>query len=191
MRGDDRIEIGGIARAHGIRGEVVVVTHDPDSTILNDVDAIFVRDRRYVVKAARGTHRGWLVALEGLATRNDAELLKGAAISVHRDEIPLNEGQVILDDMVGCTVVLQDGTSWGQISEIDVGFQDRLIIVQTTPGSDMAIERMLPLVDQFIVNVDLVAGVVTIDPPDGIPQNSVPASAAVVRRSRPGTPDAS
>ncbi len=191
MRGDDRIEIGGIARAHGIRGEVVVITHDPDSTILNDVDAIFVRDRRYVIKAARGTHRGWLVALEGLATRNDAELLKGAAISVHRDEIPLDEGQGILDDLVGCTVVLQDGTSWGQITEIDVGFQDRLIIVQTTPGSDMAIERMLPLVDQFIVNVDLVAGVVTIDPPDGIPQNPVPASATVVRRSRPGTPDAS
>lgn len=191
MRGDDRIEIGGIARAHGIRGEVVVVTHDPDSTILHNVDAVFVRDRRYVIKAARGTHRGWLVALEGLTTRNDAELLKGAAISVHRDEVPLDEGQVILDDMVGCTVMLQDGSSWGQISEIDVGFQDRLIIVQTTPGSDMAIERMLPLVDQFIVNVDLAAGIIIIDPPDGIPQNPVPASAAVVRRSRPGTPDAS
>ena len=26
MRGDARIEIGGIARAHGIRGEVVIMT---------------------------------------------------------------------------------------------------------------------------------------------------------------------
>ena len=187
MRGEDRIEIGGIARAHGIRGEVVVVTHDPDSTILEDVDELFIRDQRYVIKAARATHRGWLVALQGLENRNDAERLQGAAVAIDRSEIELADGEVILDDMIGCEVRLTDGTSWGQITEIDVGFQDRLIIVQTTPGAATAIERMLPLVDQFVLKVDLEAGIVTIDPPDGIPQNSVPATAAVVRRSRPGT----
>lgn len=66
MRGDARIEIGGIARAHGIRGEVVVHTHDPDSTTLASIaDAggtIFVGGVERKVLVARDTpQRGWLV----------------------------------------------------------------------------------------------------------------------------------
>jgi 16S rRNA processing protein RimM len=178
------IEIGGVARAHGIRGEIVVFTHDPDSQILGDVDDVFVGDRKFAVTAARSTHRGWLVGLQSIATRNAAELLQGATVSVSRDDIKVEQGEVILDDMVGCEVLLVDGTSWGLIVEIDVGLQDRLIIVQSQPGEATAIERMLPLVDQFLVNIDIEAGVVTIDPPDGIPQHAVPASAAIVKRSR-------
>ena len=42
MKGDPRIEIGGIARAHGIKGEVAIVTHDPESTILERAESLWI-----------------------------------------------------------------------------------------------------------------------------------------------------
>ena len=165
MRGDARIEIGGIARAHGIRGEVVIHTHDPDSDILGDVESIFIGDVAYRVTGARGTHRGWLVVLEGVDTRNDAELLQGKPVTVDRDQLDLAEGDVLLDDMIGCQVVCVDGTPWGVVAGIDLGPQELLVI------HDGELERLLPIVDQFVKSVDIAAGVITVDPPIGIPEH--------------------
>ena len=75
-----RIEIGGVARAHGIRGEIVIFTHDPDSETLGNVTAIFVGGVERTITNARDTHRGWLVAIEGVTTRNEAELLQGKPV---------------------------------------------------------------------------------------------------------------
>ena len=163
MRGDPRIEIGRIARAHGIRGEVVIVTHDPASDVLEDLDTLWVAgvEKRMVEK--RGTHRGWLVRFEGIATRNDAEALRGQAVLVDREALALDDGDVLLDDLIGCQVKLADGTPWGTIHAVESGMQDLLVI------HDGELERLLPLVDEFVKAIDLPAGVVTVDPPDGLP----------------------
>lgn len=172
MRGDARIEIGGIARAHGIRGEVIVHTHDPESATLAALaeagGVIYVGGEPRKVLVARDTpQRGWIVQLEGIATRNDAETLQGKPVEIDRDALELGEGDVLLDDMIGCKVVLRDGTEWGVIAAIDLGPQDLLVI---HAGE---IERLLPLVDQFVVDVDVAAGVVTVDPPVGLPETRV------------------
>lgn len=169
MRGDPRLEIGGIARAHGIRGEVIVHTHDPESEILGEVEEIWVGGVAKKILEARGTpHRGWIVSLEGVATRNDAELLKGQVVEVDREALNLDEGDVLLDDLIGCKVVLPDGREWGTIAAVERGAAQDLLVIH-----DGAIERMLPIVDQFVTNIDIAAGVVTIDPPEGIPENKV------------------
>ena len=163
-----RIEIGGVARAHGIRGEVVIVTHDPASETLASVERVYLGGTPYKVLAARGTHRGWLVLLEGVATRNDAEALRGRVVEVDRADLDLGEGDILLADLVGCAVRLVDGRPWGVIAEIDSvpgGLQDRLVI------HDGGVERMLPLVDVFVKDIDLDARVVTVDPPEGLPES--------------------
>jgi 16S rRNA processing protein RimM len=164
-REPSRIEIGGIARAHGIRGEVVIVTHDPDSATLGDVETIWVGGVEQRVLAVRDTQRGWLVQLEGITTRNDAERLRGKPVEVDRAAIALEEGDVLLADLVGCAVRLLDGRPWGTIAEIMIGAQELLVI------HDGAIERLLPLVDAFVKDIDLEARVVTVDPPDGLPES--------------------
>jgi 16S rRNA processing protein RimM len=165
MRGSDKIEIGGIARAHGIRGEVVVHTHDPDSAILGEIESIFVGGVERKVLEARGTQKGWLVALEGVRTRNDAEALRGQVVEVARDDIEMEDGEVLLDDMIGCKVVLPDGREWGTIASVEIGIQDLLVI------HDGDIERLLPFVDVFVKDIDIAGGVVTVDPPEGLPES--------------------
>lgn len=163
MRGDPKIEIGRVARAHGIRGEVAIVTHDPESELLGDVDTVWVGGVERKIGEARGTQRGWLVLFEGVATRNDAELLRGQAVEVDRERLELDDDDVLLDDLVGCRVQRVDGAPWGTVAAIDFGMQDLLVI------HDGELERLLPLVDEFVVGIDLENGVITVDPPEGLP----------------------
>ena len=168
MRGAPRIKIGGIARAHGIRGEVAIVTHDPDSIVLETAQVIYVDGIERKVLESRNTDKAWLVLLDGVLTRTDAEGLRGKQVEVDRETLLLAEGDVLLSDLVGCKVVLLDGTPWGTIVEIDEGgIQDRLVI------HDGEIERLLPLVDQFVKTTDVAAGIVTVDPPDGLPNSPI------------------
>lgn len=169
MRGDPRIEIGGIARAHGIKGEVIVHTHDPESEILGEVSEIYVGGTVHKVLEARGTpHRGWIVLLEGIETRNAAELLKGKPVEIEREALGLDDGDVLLDDLIGCKVVLPSGAPWGEIAAIEMGVAQDLLVIH-----DGQVERMLPLVDEFVTNIDVAAGVVTVDPPEGLPESKV------------------
>jgi 16S rRNA processing protein RimM len=164
-RTDPRIEIGGIARAHGIRGEVVIVTHDPDSEILGRVEAVWIDGVERGIVLARDTQRGWLVQLAGVATRNDAEALRGKQVEVARELLELDDGDVLLADLVGCAVVRADGSPWGTIAAVDLGEVQDLLVIH-----DGDVERLLPLVDAFVTRIDLPASTVTVDPPDGLPE---------------------
>jgi 16S rRNA processing protein RimM len=168
LRGDARVEIGVVARAHGIRGEVAVVTHDPDSRTLATVSEVFIDNKPHAVEDARPTPKGWLVALAGVTTRDAAEALRGRPVAVDRTALQLAEDDVLLSDLVGCRVVLADGTPYGEIAAIDVAGQDRLVI------HDNGVERLVPLVDAFVTNIDLDAGIVTVVPPEGLPEEKLP-----------------
>jgi 16S rRNA processing protein RimM len=141
VRGDPRVEIGRIARAHGIRGEVVIATHDPGSDLLDRQSTLWIGGVAREVVQARSTPRGWLVQLADVATRNAAEALRGQVVEVDR------------------------AAPWGTIAAVESGMQDRLVI------HDGDIERQLPLVDEFVTAIDVEAGVVTVDPPDGLPEH--------------------
>jgi ribosomal 30S subunit maturation factor RimM len=46
----ERVEIGVVARAHGIRGEVRVHLHNPGSTALEEVEVLYLGDREMQVE---------------------------------------------------------------------------------------------------------------------------------------------
>jgi 16S rRNA processing protein RimM len=163
-----RVEIGGVARAHGLRGEIVVVTHDPESQTLAEVDKIFVGGVEHAIVGVRDTHRGWLVQLQDTLTRDAAELLRGKPVEVSRDALELDDDDVLLGDLIGCAVVRVDGTPWGTVEEVQAGAMQDLLVIH-----DGDMERMLPLVDEFVRDIDLDTRVVTVDPPEGLPEAPV------------------
>jgi len=161
-----KIEIGGVARAHGIRGEVVIVTHDPDSATLGEIEQIFIGGAPYTISGARDTHRGWLVVLDGIATRTDAEKLRGLAVEVDRDALELDDDDILLADLVGCAVRRADGSPWGVVAAVEPGSHQDLLVIH-----DGDVERLLPLVDELVPAIDLDARIVTVDPPEGLPEH--------------------
>lgn len=161
---DDIVEIGRVARPHGIRGELRVNLHNPDSSILGEVEQVFVAGKRYTVLAARPAGGAVLLRLGELRDRNAAELLRKAVVGVARADLGLAEGEVLLADLVGCRLELADGTGWGTVAAIVTGVQDRLVV------HDGDVERELPVVDDFLVEVDLEQGRVVVDPPEDLPE---------------------
>lgn len=166
-RTDHRIEVGYVARAHGIRGEIAAVPHDPESTTLCDVEAVWIRGQRVEVLSARHTDKGFLMKLAGVLDRNAAEALRGASVEVDRAEIPMEDGDIFIADLVGCEARLPDGTPYGTIVRLELGPQVRLVIHHG------AVERLLPLVDELVPAIDLGARVVTVDPPEGLPEDPI------------------
>jgi 16S rRNA processing protein RimM len=174
----DRVAIGYVARAHGVRGELRVHLHDPASNTLYDTPRIFVGGRELVVDSVRPTSGALLVKLEGVDDRTRAESLAGQPVEVVRAAIPLEDGEFLVGDLPGCVVVDTAGTSLGTIVSIMHGPQDLLVIHDATH------ERLLPLVPAFLVEVDLAARRVVVDPPDELPAEPLRAPPRPSQKAR-------
>jgi len=168
-----RVEIAVVSKAHGVRGEIVAIPHDPESSSLAEVSAVWIGGvRREVVRARPVPPGAYLLALEGITDRDAAAALRGALIEADREELDLDEDEVLLADLIGCRCVLPDGTPWGVIVAVEPGFQDRLVIHHER------IERQLPVVDAFIAGIDVENGVVTVTPPEGLPEDPIEGGGA-------------
>jgi len=160
-----RVEVGYVARAHGVRGELRVALHNPKSRAFDTASHVAVGGVAYDLVRARPAGGAWLLSLAGLDDRNAAEVLRGAVVEVDRDELPLDDGDVLLSEMVGLAVELTDGSAWGQVVAVEPGPQDRLVI------HDGQLERLLPVVDALIVDIDVDGGRIVVDPPEGWPSS--------------------
>src|SRR5688500_13196047 len=98
----DRIEVGYVARAHGIRGELRVHLHNPEPTTLLSAPVVYVGGVRHQVARVRGTAGGLLVTLAGLADRDAAEALRGKPVEVDREAVEVGEGEFLVADLIGC-----------------------------------------------------------------------------------------
>jgi len=168
-----RVEIATVAKAHGVRGQVLAVLIDDESDTLDHVDEVWLGADRFVIVEARRLVGAYLLQLEGVTDRDVAAALRGRKVSVARDQIGVDPNDVLYADLIGCRCQLADGRPWGTIVSIELGPQDRLVIhdEQREDGTPGAIERLLPVVDAFIASIDLVARVVIVTPPDGIPED--------------------
>jgi 16S rRNA processing protein RimM len=165
----DKLEVGYVARAHGVRGEVRVHLHHPASTALDDVGRAWFGGTERKILAARPTSGALLLTLEGVGDRAAAETLRGAAVEVLRSDLPLAEGEYFLADLPGCEVVDAAGAGLGRVVEVTHGAQDILVIHDETH------ERLLPAVPAFVTRVDLAARRITVDPPEDLPAEPLPA----------------
>ncbi len=100
------IEVGYVARAHGVQGEVLLRRHWTES------DALELHRELMLAKAAdrlstrivssRETPKGLLCHLDGIVGREQAERWVGATCWTARDE--LEPGEYYLSDLVGATI---------------------------------------------------------------------------------------
>jgi len=150
-----RLEVGRITKAHGLRGEVVVdLLSDYPDVRLATGSQLWAGSEALVVLAAR-THQGrWLVHFEGVGDRTAAERLAGRTLSGEAFDDP---DALWVHELVGAKVVEER-------SGADRGL---VVAVLANPAHDL-LEldggQLVPIV--FVRSFE--AGVVTIDPPDGL-----------------------
>src|SRR5689334_15495221 len=159
----ERVAIGYVARAHGVRGELRVHMHDPASTSLYDLDRAWFAGRELRIDSVRPTQGAVLVKLDGIDDRDAAEAMSGQPVEISRQAIELAPGEFLVGDVPGCEVVDTTGAVLGKVVSVIHGPQDILVIHDATH------ERLLPLVPQLLVEADMAARRLIVDPPEGLP----------------------
>jgi len=174
---NDRLQIGLICHAHGLRGELKVHLHAAESDALQFASRVFVapadgprgdsiKYSEHKIQSARPTGNGYfIVKLDGIADRTAAESVHSQTISVLRAELnPLQEDEVYLADLVGCAVITIDGLSVGQVhSCTHFGGNDMLVVRR--PNRE---DALIPVSREIVVQADIVTRTVVIDPPEGL-----------------------
>jgi 16S rRNA processing protein RimM len=155
---------GQVGKPHGIAGEVYVVPISDDPRRF-DPGSILVREdgSTVVVESARAHTNRFLVKFEGVETRDEAERLRGPLLIPAEEARALEDDEFWPHDLEGCAVVLPDGEPVGTVSSVVSGPAQDLLEVATQHG-----DRLVPLVKEIVVDVDVGARRVTIDPPAGL-----------------------
>jgi len=122
------LAVGRVARAHGLRGRVLIAPYNADSEGLQGVRKIWLEDREYEVERAERILLGYLVALRGVGDRDQADALRGQEVRVDRAELPeLGPDEMYAIDLIGFEVSDREGTVRGVVEDLEeAGPQDLL-----------------------------------------------------------------
>jgi 16S rRNA processing protein RimM len=154
----DRLVVGRVGRAHGLRGEVAVSfsSNRPERTEPGAV--LFAGGRELVVASARPHQGRVLVRFEGVDDRTTAEALQGLELTgvPFGDEVVLADDELWVHELVGSEVHDRGGAVVG-----------RVVAVEANPAHDLLVLDGGVLVPMVFV-VGQRDGVVVIDPPEGL-----------------------
>ncbi|SDE45138.1 ribosome maturation factor RimM [Glycomyces harbinensis] len=164
--------VGRIVRPHGLRGEVVVEvrTDDPEARFQPGVE---YRTKGGQLKGAPLTavtvrwHQGRpMIGFEGHSDRNASELLRGVVLSVEveEEELVADEDEVHDTLLIGLIVADLEGAEIGTVQRVDHGAAYETLVVKRkgrTPA-------LVPFVADMIREVDVEAGIITVDLPPGL-----------------------
>ena len=162
-RMSDRICVGAIAGAFGVRGEVRLKSYTSDPTDIALYAPLWTEDGKpsFSVTIPRAIPNGLAARLSGISTKEEADALKGVELFTDRDRLPsLPDDEFYHTDLIGLTVVDTGGTELGRVRAIyNHGAGD--IIEVAGPRL-----LLLPFTRAVVPTVDLAAGRVVVDLPE-------------------------
>jgi 16S rRNA processing protein RimM len=156
----DSVTIGIVLRPHGIRGEVVVeplTDNEERFSTLTEVRLVRPSGSSVVLKvASMFPHKGRLVLqFEGIASIEDAETLRAAELRIPLAALPpLPKGSYYHHELRGLDVRVESGASIGKVTDLWETGATPVLVIQDA----RARETLLPLVDAYIIEVDVKGG---------------------------------
>jgi len=164
----DLICVGAVAGSYGVKGEIrlksfCAVPEDIETyTPLTSEDGT----ANYTLTLGRPIKNGFTGRLSGVATKEQADALKGTRLYTTRDQLPsLPDDEYYHTDLIGLAVVDTGGAALGTVKNVlNHGAADLLELAQP----DTSATVLLPFTLEVVPTVDLAAGRIVADPPDGL-----------------------
>lgn len=164
----DRICVGAIAGSFGVKGEVRLKSFTADPQAVGDYGALSTEDgtRDFTVKITRAVKNGFAARLSGVSNKEAADALKGTRLYAPRDALPgLPDDEYYHTDLIGLTVVDTGGGDRGLVHAVHNHGASDLLEVRAKGQSGTV---LVPFTRDVVPTVDLAAGRIVIDPPDGL-----------------------
>lgn len=160
----DRVCVGVVLGAHGVRGAVRVKSFTERAADLAAFPSVEDETgrRRFAPSLLSEGQKGVLVmTLDGVSGRTAAEALKGLKLWVPRAALPaLEEEEYYYSDLIGLRAERSDGTLLGRVKGVfDFGGGD--VIEITGPDGGM----MVSFTRATVPVVDIAGGRLVVDPP--------------------------
>lgn len=161
----NRILLGHISDAQGIKGEVVVHAHTADPEAIGSYGPLSDSEGKRTFKLAvlRVTKRGVVCRIAGVMDRTQAEALRGTELYVARGQLPKPDPEEFYHaDLIGLQAVDVSGELIGLVVAIQNFGADDLVEIRMD-GSNQT--EFLPFTKRCVPEIDIAGGRIVIVPP--------------------------
>ena len=170
----DRIAVGVIRKAHGIRGEASVEpwTDTPDRFEADAKIILVSPDERETrngqIESARTHGDRILIKFEGIETPEEIQQMRGWTLEVPEAEArPLEPGEYFLHDLTGLQLIDAQGHDRGEVLEAYEGGGGVLLSVRRRDGKTYEV----PFAREICTEIDLKRKTIAVDLPEGIDED--------------------
>lgn len=158
--------VGRIGAAHGIKGEVRIVSFTTEPLALKDYGPLTTNRPGLVIEIeqARATTNVLVARIKGIADRNAAEKLNGVELYIDRDTLPPTEDDddFYHADLIGLEARLMDGTVIGTVTAIpNYGASDLLEVRDARSGDTF----LYPFTKAVVPDIRIAEGYLVIEAP--------------------------
>ncbi len=161
----EKILIGKITSAVGLKGEVKVYNYSDSTEIYENTPQVYVGETLTGIQKVRTQKNMVVLKLEGTDDRDGAERLRGKEIFVTEDDLPeLPEGVYYVRDLIGTQVISDEGEEIGEVTDVLQNTAQDILEVRR-PGGKTA---LIPRVDAFVKDIDLEKGQITVHLQEGL-----------------------
>lgn len=165
---DDLIQVGRVAGAFGVRGEVRITSFTAEPLALLDYKDLKREDGSVglTLTSGRPAKGGIVARAKEVETREQAEALRGLKLFISRDKLPEpDEDEFYVTDLIGLAVVDQAGEPLGRVKAVqDFGAGDLLEVSPAEGGATW----YLPFTREAVPEVRLADGVIVGVKPDEV-----------------------
>lgn len=163
MTDTKKLHIADIRTAHGIRGLLKLAIYLENPKDIENYNPVQGSDgKKYTIILKNAVKGEWLAEVNGIADRNQAELLRGIELYIDRDQLPETEGdEIYLEDLVGCDAINAEGHKIGDIISVDNFGASDLIEIKPIDGTKTF---YLPIAEPYVQDIDIDQKIVVVEP---------------------------
>lgn len=164
---DERVLLGEIGAAQGLKGEVRIRSFTEDEAAIADYRPLEDEHGREVtIEALRVTPKALIARVKGVTTREGAEALTGTKLYVPRSRLPEREEEEWYhSELIGLAVLDRDGGTIGRVVAIqNFGAGDLLELTPASGGPTV----LVPFTRDTVPEIDVEGGRLTLVPPEGL-----------------------
>jgi 16S rRNA processing protein RimM len=157
-----RVLLGRIVAAHGIRGDVVIDSYTAEPSDIGAYGPLFSADggKQLDIKVVRVTPKGVVARVGGVVDRNAAEALRGTELYAPRARLPeAKEGEYYYADLAGLRADDEAGNRIGSVVGVQNFGAGDLLEVRLDGQS---VTELIAFTDAFVPVVDIAAGRVVV-----------------------------
>ena len=156
----EKILIAKVLKPQGLKGEIKCKLENDDFSVIENISEVFLEGKDVPSRIKNMAYRqGYLYLTIGtIDSREKADLIRGFNLYARADQITIPDDQFMIDDLIDCTVVSEDGKEIGKLVDVqNYGATDLFVVMQ------YGREYMFPFVDDIVKKINTTAKIIVVD----------------------------